>query len=113
MPKRKIIVSKRVNFIDNAYDWKVVQLAQLGAHQQTIAKITGLSLSQVRYRTKQADVKTRAYRDGITPEFKRVWSLSDEIWSEAKATAARKKADTNSVNLLEKLREARASRHKK
>lgn len=97
-----------VDFRSNDCDWEVVQLAKVGTHQRAISEKTGLTKSQVTYRLRMAGVSARDYRDGKSTEFRRVWSMTDEIWTPAKAKATRAKLDTAHIDLLAELKAARA-----
>ena len=104
---KPVAVARSVNFTENSEDWEVVQLAKLGLHQKAISARTGLTKSQVVYRLRQAGVQARGYRDGHSSEFKRVWSMADEVWKPAKAKAVRRELDVNHISLLDALAEAR------
>lgn len=102
-----------VDFEENEIDWEVVKLAKLGVHQKVIAARTGLTTSQVTYRLRQAGVRAKEYRDANSSEFRRVWSMADQVWRPEKAKAIRRKLDINHMNLLEAMALVRASRQGK
>ena len=108
-----VAIRSLVDFRDNDDDWLVVQLAKLGVHQSVICAKTGFTPSQVAYRVRQAQVKSKDYRDGDSREFRRVWALVDEIWSPKTVRATRSTLEKTRHNLLEALKEARALRLKK
>ncbi len=109
---RQFTAPRSVDFRSNDCDWEVVQLAKVGMHQHTIAEKTGLTRSQVSYRLRMADVSAKEYRNGKSPEFRRVWSMTDEIWTPAKAKATRAKLDTAHIDLLAELKAARDRKQK-
>lgn len=49
----------------------VDELGRRGLYTKAIARVTGLSLSQVAYRLKRLEVKLGAYRDGASQEAQR------------------------------------------
>lgn len=56
-------------------DLECAILGLLGASTKGIIAATGLTLGQVKYRIKKADIQRREFRDGRTPFAKRIINL--------------------------------------
>lgn len=81
---------KNQDDVDRDWDAKVLfdsvmYFAQRGFHASAIAKATGLSENQVRYRLSRAGQSTRAYRNGVGEQARLVLSKSPCVQQEVRA----------------------------
>jgi len=74
---RKIISYKEVTL----QDFQAVFMAELGFSNRAIESETGLSQSQISYRTQMAGVQRRHYRDGLSKVAKHILSSRNDIVS--------------------------------
>lgn len=115
MPKKKNrrALPQLINFTENEFDWIIARYGELGLQADTIARLTGYTVSQVRGRLRRAGIFLRDYRKGKSVFSKRVMEDIDSFLSEREVTEFRVKLDRRRKSQLAKERRARASTKRK
>lgn len=66
MPQKVRAIPRRVDFLTDLDDFRVVMLGTLGKSTRYIVRTTDMTPCQVTYRLKQAQVKRADYRNGTS-----------------------------------------------
>ena len=86
---------RRVDFVSNNDDWELLQLLHAGMSTRFIARVMGLTMSQVDYRARLSGVFRKDYRDGDSRVAQHVLRTLPSVWSQRTARATRKEANQN------------------
>jgi hypothetical protein len=81
------IKPRRVDFLTNAIDLRVLSLGALGFGNYCIGKLTGLTNGQINYRLRKGETKRSSYREGRSTSAQIVLTQAESAI--AKAIAAR------------------------